>query len=836
MKRAMLTTAAMAVALGAAGQAWSQDGKAERLPRISIEGAAAAPPANAYDAHDPIDSGTSKISRRALEDRTPGNGDVIETLKILPFANFDADQGVATQESIQDLRPANVSISGGQFYDNYFAIDGVGVNSRLDVVGIGGNNLQHYNETGGASAQSIWLDTNLIESLTVRDSNISAQYGGFTGGVVQVETRQPAHVFGGSVTFGCTNDDLTSFRIPSATRDRITGAPPEPPRYDKGKVNATLDLPINEKVRVLLGAGRQETEMTYYRHANYGGTPFGLKSRSDNLLAKVEADLARNLTLRGQVAYSPYTSENSADNARDAVMQQKGGGLTGKVELLGKRDAADWSLTATYTKADSGRDAPSPVVAWPSRSVRGGFCGSTGNCTEGSMGDLDQWQKDIGLQARWSQPLLGGDLRLGADYSHVEARKRRPQDDYSYRGGQVHPTITCVANDPYCVAGDVVLTTYSVYKAYDIAVDLDAVSAFAEYEFSRGPLTVRGGLRYDHESLLANHSFAPRLSVVYQMPWDVTATVGANRYYSRDFLGYAIRSKYPGNYNYERSYRLVSGRAVIGPWLLNSHSISASVAGTGVKTPYSDELTFALAKPIFGGVARIKGVAREADNQFTSSVTETVSYVQETGRASTYRLSRLANEGESSYRGLSAEWSRSFGRHTVSINGSVSETSDNMGDNGYDSVADEGQFGDERVYYKGQVRSLLAVIAENDRLNYAAPALANADWSADWLNGRVRTNLNARLRGAYDQIEATGAAELVGGVRYDVWDQVRYKTQTTFNANIQALLAKTAYGEARLDVRVTNLLDTLPQTVSTATPSQPYRLGRSFWVGMSYRF
>ena len=69
-----MATAAMAVAMGAAGQAWSQDEKAERLPKVSIEATAAAPPVTAYQATDPVDSGTSKITRRALEDRTPGNG------------------------------------------------------------------------------------------------------------------------------------------------------------------------------------------------------------------------------------------------------------------------------------------------------------------------------------------------------------------------------------------------------------------------------------------------------------------------------------------------------------------------------------------------------------------------------------------------------------------------------------------------------------------------------------------------------------------------------------------------------------------------------------------
>ena len=115
-------------------------------------------------------------------------------------------------------------------------------------------------------------------------------------------------------------------------------------------------------------------------------------------------------------------------------------------------------------------------------------------------------------------------------------------------------------------------------------------------------------------------------------------------------------------------------------------------------------------------------------------------------------------------------------------------------------------------------------------------ALVAPDWSADWLNGRIRTNLNARWRSGYDQIDDTGATQLVSGTRYAVWDVVRYKSQTTFNANVQALVAKTAYGEARLDLRVTNLFDTLPQTVTAASRSQPYRLGRSIWVGMSYKF
>jgi hypothetical protein len=839
MTKTGLLGGAMALTWLFTGQAAFGQETVERLPDMRIETRDAAPPAPAYAASDPVDSGTSVISRRAIEDRAPGSGDVIETLKILPHAFFDANQGRATQQDLQDLRPADVSLSGGNYYDNYFALDGIGVNSRLDVVSaadVSSNVAQNFNETAGASAQSIWVDSNLIDSVNVRDSNISAQYGGFTGGVVEVKTRQPGHVFGGTLTYGCTNEDLTHFKIPSQILDNLGGVAPQEPIYDKCRVNATVDLPVNDKVRLLLGVGRQKSEVTYYRGVNYGGAAYGLKSSSENYLAKAEIDLAPNLTLRGQVGYTPYRSENSTENAIDATMTQHGGGWTGKLELEGERGAAHWTLEGTYARADSGRQAPSNNFSWPSASTYADWCSAT-NCTIGSFGDLDQSQTDYGLKARWTQPLAGGELRLGADYSRVEAEKSRPETNYAYSRGAVDSRTVCATGDVACKAGDVALTQYLIYEAYDIDVALDSVGAFAEYEWGRGPLTVRGGVRYDYESLLGNHNFAPRLSVVYALPWDVTATVGANRYYNRELLAYALQSAYPANSVYRRTSTVSSGQLIYGDWTLYSYSKSANYSGYGLATPYSDELTFALARPLFGGQARIKGVAREGHEQFTRGEPVSVTYTRPTGGTSTYTSYTLTNDGESSYRGLSLEWTRRLGRHAFALNGSWSKTRSNVDvDDGYTSESQDVEYGDTVVYYHGALRNLTSVLAETERLNYAAPGLINADWSADWWRGRVRTNLNARWQSGYDSLEATGATQTVDGVRYAVWDAVARKATTTFNASVQTQIMKSAAGQANLDIRITNLLDTLPRIAQSDSTSKPYRMGRTVWVGVNYKF
>ena len=102
-------------------------------PTIAVE-ESATPPAPAYESTDVVATGRSVISQEAVQSRQTGNGDAMELLKILPHVQFSRSQYSTDATDIQDIRPSDISISGGRYYDNYFAIDGVGANSRLDVV------------------------------------------------------------------------------------------------------------------------------------------------------------------------------------------------------------------------------------------------------------------------------------------------------------------------------------------------------------------------------------------------------------------------------------------------------------------------------------------------------------------------------------------------------------------------------------------------------------------------------------------------------------------------------------------------------------------------------
>ncbi|MFT4090279.1 MAG: TonB-dependent receptor [Asticcacaulis sp.] len=783
-----------------------------------------------------IDIGVSVISRKAIEARQSGNGDVNQTLKILPHVYFSNDEGLANSDTIQDLRPSQISISGGMAYENSFIIDGIAANSRHDTIT---SNLNDFDRTMGASAETIWVDSSLVDSVTVHDSNVSARHGGFTGGVVEIDTRRPAREYGATIYRSCTSNDLVNFKIPSQTREALGGDIPAEPDYEKCRTSVSLDVPVTERLRVLIAGGQQKAEQTYYRTAAYGGTAYGLKSRSRNVLLKAEYDLSETLQLTAQYTYAPYEQQHARANAIDEPTLFSGGGRSGRIGLKGERGEARWNLNLSYIHSDTSRRSQPYNYTWPRTVIGTSYC-SSANCIFGGFGDLDQTQTDVTLKGDWSQPLGIGTLSGGFSIAQVEVSKSRPVENATFStataaAGAIGADTVCAADDPACRPGEGFLTSKTVYPAYDLTVDVESYGLWAEYALSRGALDVRAGLRYDRESVLENDNFAPRFTASYAFPW-ATLTFGANRYYHQSFLGYAVQAASPQTIVYRRTGSLVNGQRIAGSWAYNSTGTGVGYDGVALKTPYSDELTLGVSRGLFGGQARAKIIYRDYADQITRSATQSTRTV--TLANGTTRLQNVyvpENGGESHYEGLSLEWGRSFGNHSVTLSTNIAKTESNLGTNAYLSINEDPE-ADEYVYYNGQVMLLGEVTSENQRLDFAAPGLANADWSAHWLGGRLRTNVNVRWREAFDRIEDTGANTTVDGVAYDVYDVVRYGDNVSVNGGMDVEVIKRGQNTVSLEVRGTNLLDTLPKTNSVGSTSQPYRFGRSLWVGIKYRY
>ena len=802
------------------------------LPEVAADGERAD---ESYVMGTGAEAGTTRITEKEIRARAPGSGDANQLLKALPTVQFRRDEYMATREDIQDIRPSDISISGGRYYENLITLDGIDANARVDVTE---TNASSYAEPTGASAQALWVDTNLIGEITLRDSNVSAEYGRFTGGALDIKTRAPKREFGFSSSVSYSSDALTNFKISDGSRESLDGELPAEPSFEKWRYSAIFDLPVSSAIGLLLGYNRSQSRVTYTKAEAYGSKPYGQSSTSDNFLAKAEADLAGDLKLVGQFSYTPYESESEVNNSIDSQMVSHGGGVTSRLELA-KSGETNWSLSASFSHSDTSRDAPGTLFTISSWTKVGSGCSTSTNCVIGSFGDIRQWQNNYALTGRWSTPIGPGRLSAGFDYQRIEAMRSRLEDNYAYRtttAQSAAATIVCAQPDSLtCTTGEYALTTYSLYQAYRARVNLDSVSGWAEYNAEIGDFTLRGGLRYDYESFLGNHNFSPRLSATYALPWDGwSLTLGANRYYGRSMLGYALREQYPDNYVYVRKGVTSGGLTTYSDddWYLSTTSHSTSYSDGKKKTPYSDELSAALSARVLGGNLRIKGIYREGHDEFTRSAGEKVTKALDNGKISTYTQYVVTNDGYSKYRGASIEWVRSFGKHSVGFSTNFSKTTSSNDD--YMVNVDD-DLANLLVSFQGKVLSYSELIALNQRPDMAVPFMANMTWTALWLDDRITTNVNLRYTDKLKRIEDTGANETIDGTSYDVYDYVKYPRSIDVNLNAQAELVRSSYGVLTADVHVANLFDRIPSPNSTAT-SQPYQYGRSFWVGLNYRY
>ncbi|WP_324698442.1 TonB-dependent receptor plug domain-containing protein [Novosphingobium aerophilum] len=831
LARALLAAAVAVPSIQAHAQDQSVGGAAEQqLPEVVADGERAD---ESYVMGTGAEAGTTRITEKEIRARAPGSGDANQLLKALPTVQFRRDEYMATEEDIQDIRPSDISISGGRYYENLITLDGVDANARVDITQ---SNPQHFAEPTGASAQSLWVDTNLIGEITLRDSNVSAEYGRFTGGALDIKTRSPKKEFGFTSTVSYSSDALTHYKLSDGSRESLDGDLPEKPSFEKWRFGATVDLPVSSNVGLLLGYNRSRADVVYTRGANYGSTRYGQSSVSDNFLAKAEADLAGDLKLTGQFVYTPYESESSSASGIDNKVTSHGGGITSRLELA-KSGTTNWSISASLSHSDTSRDASANNYSIPSWTENGGVCTGT-NCTIGGFGDVDQWQNNYALTGRWSAPVGPGRLAIGFDYQRIEAMRSRPADNYAYSRGTAQSaaaTIACGdANSLTCVAGEYALTQYSLYAAYRARVNLDSVAGWAEYSADLGDFSLRAGLRYDYESFLGNHNFSPRLSATYALPWDGWSfTLGANRYYGRSMLAYALREQYPDNFVYRRNGTTSGGITTYtdGDWYLYSTSHSASYSDGDKKTPYSDELSAALSARVLGGSLRVKGIYREGNDEFVRSA-ETLTTTLANGNTTTYTNYFVTNEGYSKYRGLSFEWTRTFGKHSFAFNTNFSKTTSS---NDTYLVDSDDLVENPFVAFQGKVVTLADIVSLTQRDDMAVPFMANMTWTVLWLSDRITTNVNVRYTDKFKRIEDTGRSETIDGTAYDLYDYVKYPRSIDVNLNAQAELIRSSYGVLTADLRVANLFDRIPSPNSTAT-SQPYQYGRSFWVGLNYRF
>ena len=179
-----------------------------------------------------------------------------------------------------------VTINGAFGYDNVFLVDGVDINDNL------------FGTSNGLFIEDA------IEETQVITSGISAEYGRFSGGVINAITKSGGNVFSGSFRANLWKPTWTA-RNPYEVENDV---PREGDLADNTTYESTLGGPVILD-RLWFFAANRIRRYSSTESFNHTGISYDSTSRSDRYQIKLTGTLAPGQTLQGSYMRSPSASE-----------------------------------------------------------------------------------------------------------------------------------------------------------------------------------------------------------------------------------------------------------------------------------------------------------------------------------------------------------------------------------------------------------------------------------------------------------------------------------------------------------------------------------------------
>jgi hypothetical protein len=758
-------------------------------------------------------TGSSVMEHSTLEKMPGGNGSINEILRLFP--DVQIAEGFRTTHQAGEILPPAVSIAGGKTYQNNFLIDGVGNNSLLDPARetVGVNLLPGH-------PQALYLDAALLEAVTVYDSNIPARYGGFTGGVVEAQTRDPRSSPGGRLSYRTTRADWTRFHLGEMDRNPID--------FQKHDAGVELEIPLTASMGIL-GSYRQLYSRIPQQH--FGASETQIR-RLENIFLKHSWILPEG-ELRLSVAATPYEARNFIPNVRNSTYLLEGGGAQGALQYDIFFPRAEIQLKGAYQVSRSSREAPRDLRAWAVTENRpwGGEAGIP-DSLEGGFGDIETRQEAVTLRtAVLLEPLRTGFFvhtpSAGVALETIRGTFDRKETTRVYFGPKLDPDVICGMDDYGCIDDEQYFTARRTFPRGAVSARVNLVDLFLEDHVQTGRFSVRPGVRLSYDDFMENLNAAPRLAATYDLFADGNTVFigGINRYYGRTLLTYKLREAlHPSTLEYRSTFQ-----GILQSWNPDIDGGADVSRFSRLATPYSDEITFGLDQSFLFGRLSLKYVLREGKDEFA----------REYGprQPDGVRISTLTNRGRSRHESLRMSWERDWLLHFLMFNITWQEST--VSNESYDDILAEEEVS-SRIWFGGKV-------IEKDELprkNYNRPWLANLIYTGEFPYGISFTNVT-RYRSGYRTIIDTRENRVVPGGE-GMLDP--FTGESVFEALPVFREEKLSGGVVfdwvlgwrippipalRLTVEVENVFDS---QLATGTARHDYELGRQFWAGAEYRF
>jgi hypothetical protein len=770
-------------------------------------------------------SGSSQLSAEVLSQLPFKNGSIAEAITVLPRVQAGEEQ--RTSERAGEILPPLISISGARPYESLYSVDGVALNSLLDPLA---NNPSAIDSVPG-HPQRTFLQRDLIDSVTVYDSNIPARYGRFLGGVIDARTRMPAPTFGGSLSYRTTRDAWARQHI-DATREAAFDNSTDhtrQPDYRKFAGGLTLDIPLSPSSGLLAAYStvRSEIDLTHL------GESRDQDRTIDNYLLKYVWTPPTAWTVELTGSYTPSEEIYFLRNTRDSDLEVDRGGYALNTLLTGRLAAGELLLSAAYVASENSRTAPGNYLSWQNYGSTTWGAPFNVKSQEGGFGDLDTAEESLQFKADLLlKPVRAGAfnhaLSLGVAYTRDEGSYERKANAYVYNTSVIKPAaaelpwLSCAPDDIACRDDEQYFSFRNVYAAERSSAVVHHQAYYVEDLISFGRFTLRPGLRLSTDDYLDNRNLAHRLTG----SWDLFGTggtrltAGHNRYYGEALLTYSLREAITPFIRERRTRDPVT--TTLSPWTTSSVSTATLNKFSELDTPYSDEFAVGIAQQLFGGTLSVDYVDRRHRRQFARSrVTEVVN-----GRNQNFWIPN--NNGSSDYESASIGWERQWRKHYLNVNYTYAESTSS--NESYDTTLEDAQL-DTQVWYDGRY-----IDAEQlPRTNYYRPHVVNVVYSGKLPWGFAFTNVT-KFQSGYQGLETLTIAEKIErGIPASVtaYERERQPDYLVFDWRIDWEGTVWRNQRVMVSLEANNVFD---RKIKAGGKEDIYELGREFWLGVSYRF
>ena len=770
-------------------------------------------------------------------------GSINDAFRSKSFVQYDANSrsgGIGAE-----FLPPAISIRGSRNYENSFLINGLSNNSVLNPTGLGGSAINsdptkdNENQFPGSEPQGIMLDTDLLESLTVLSENVSAEYGNFTGGVVDAQIRDAQtdrwHV---KTWVRHTRDAWAKTHFTDKQESRLEhpiSQDKTQPEFTKTKVGAIVEGPLMDgKLGAIMSYEKTHSSASIYERYSTGYTqkpddiynPRKAKRDKETFMVRLNTDKNADFYAATSLIYSPYDGDYFMNGRKHGERTVEGGGLHWSLNTVANLSIGKWmndlSISKNHANWDSSSNvqytwAKDPAIDWVKPTENQG--------KEGMTGDRDLEQETINFKSKLElNPFTLANsehkVRLGMEALYIKAKYDLEgytsfQNQRSGATGKIDHSVQGDKADGI-LSGSQWLGERRIYDAVKTDTDYTSVAAFFEDDIAIERFSIRPGLRIEYDDVTDNVNVAPRFNIEADVLNDnrFAVNAGYNRYFGNQILSEALRVN--------RTPTIQTRDNLVDNWkpARTPGKVTDGTKGDlgELDTPYSDEFVLGASANILDGtIFKLQGVYRDYKDQLRTD-----------------RTKGLNNDGEAEYKGISFSIEKAFdlgvyGKHYAEFGVTHSDLKGNSTYMNDSWLEDPDAFG-EYVILDGEKKHRMDLPANN----------FNADWVATYthrsyfMDDRLRSTLLIRYESATDGFRRAGFED-----GYTKLETVENDPIFNTDLTIDYDLIKTANSTLTVSVEALNIFDhesEFADTTNAAPLGGSANMGRQFYLGMTYAY